>query len=331
MKITIIIPIYNVAPYISDCLHSVMNQTYQGDIECLLIDDCGTDNSLEVVDNVLKHYRGKIDFRIYHHENNRGLSAARNTGLKHATGKYVYFLDSDDEITPDCIEKLVKPLNKELYDFVIGGYKVVGSEIWDNPLNIPNKSILRGRNIIKSYYYGKWYVMACGKLCNLSFLLQNSNCFKEKLLHEDELWSFKIACSAKSLYVVNEETYIYKLRSGSITQQKDTRPQRLIAFFEILNEMIDFVNKNKIYNSNYSYLKIFNIANTIYQLLFAGVGDKNIGIRCRFALSQLPYKYRLKACFSNIKVLLLNGYVLLPKVLFPLYISVAWNLHRKLK
>ncbi len=91
MKITIVIPIYNVAPYISDCLHSVMNQTYQGEIECLLIDDCGLDNSMEVAENVLSNYHGKIKFRIYHHEYNRGLSAARNTGIEHATGEYIYF------------------------------------------------------------------------------------------------------------------------------------------------------------------------------------------------------------------------------------------------
>ena len=107
MKITIVIPVYNVAPYIKDCLASVMKQTYKGEIECLLIDDCGTDNSMGVVSQVLKDYSGKIDFRIYRHKYNRGLSAARNTGIEHATGEYIYFLDSDDEITSDCMEKLV--------------------------------------------------------------------------------------------------------------------------------------------------------------------------------------------------------------------------------
>lgn len=91
IKISVIIPVYNVAPYITDCLHSVMRQSYQGSIECLLIDDCGTDNSMEVVNSVLNDYNGKIDFKVLHHECNRGLSAARNTGVASATGDYLYF------------------------------------------------------------------------------------------------------------------------------------------------------------------------------------------------------------------------------------------------
>lgn len=326
MKISIIIPIYNVAPYIADCLRSVMNQTYQGEIECLLIDDCGTDNSMEVVEDVLKDYHGQIDFRILCHEQNEGLSTARNTGLNHAKGDYVYFLDSDDEIAVDCIDKLARPLNNELYDIVVGGYRIEGSDIWDNPLKISNNSILKGEDIVKSYYYGKWYVMACGKLCNLSFLRKNKLNFKNKLIHEDELWSFQIACSAKSLFVVNEETYIYKLRLGSITtQNKDTRLQRLVAFYEILNEMVDYVI-DRGYESNYSYWKIFNISNTIYQLALVGVGNQDIYKQCRLVLSKLPYANRLKSCLSNIKILLLNGYILLPKFFSSWYICIVWKL-----
>mgnify|MGYP002523974151 FL=1 len=101
MKVTIIIPIYNVAPFVADCIHSVMGQTWQEPLECILVDDCGTDDSMAVVERTLQDYQGPVDFRIVRHEHNRGLSAARNTGLDNATGDYVYFLDSDDEITPD--------------------------------------------------------------------------------------------------------------------------------------------------------------------------------------------------------------------------------------
>ena len=103
MKVTIIIPIYNVAPFVADCIHSVMCQTWQEPLECILVDDCGTDDSMAVVERTLQDYQGPVDFRIVRHEHNRGLSAARNTGLDNATGDYVYFLDSDDEVTPDCI------------------------------------------------------------------------------------------------------------------------------------------------------------------------------------------------------------------------------------
>ena len=108
MDVSIIIPTYNVASYIIECLESVASQTYRGSLECIVVDDCGTDDSIALADNFIQHYSGKIDFRILHREKNGGLSAARNTGLNEAKGEFVYFLDSDDYITPDCIESLVE-------------------------------------------------------------------------------------------------------------------------------------------------------------------------------------------------------------------------------
>ena len=76
MKISVIVPVYNVAPYIAACLQSVMHQTCQDALECILVDDCGTDNSMEVVGEMLQSYEGPIGFKVVHHTQNRGLSAA---------------------------------------------------------------------------------------------------------------------------------------------------------------------------------------------------------------------------------------------------------------
>ena len=84
MKVSIIIPVYNVAPYIQRCLDSVVAQTFQ-DIECILVDDCGTDNSVEVAQQYIDNYRGQIQFKLIHHDKNQGLSGARNTGIRMAT------------------------------------------------------------------------------------------------------------------------------------------------------------------------------------------------------------------------------------------------------
>lgn len=99
-KISIIIPVYNVAEYITECLQSVIRQTYQGEIECIIVEDCGTDNSIAVAERLIAEYRGSIEFRILHHERNRGLSAARNTGTDAATGDYIYYLDRITIIHP---------------------------------------------------------------------------------------------------------------------------------------------------------------------------------------------------------------------------------------
>ena len=93
MKISIIIPIYNVAPYVERCLYSALNQSYE-DIELVLVDDCGTDNSMNIVSEVVEKYVGNKKILLFKHEHNLGLSAARNTGIKNATGDYLLFLDS---------------------------------------------------------------------------------------------------------------------------------------------------------------------------------------------------------------------------------------------
>lgn len=105
-KISIIIPIYNVEEYIIECLQSVMRQTYKGEIECILVDDCGKDNSISIAEQLIADYTGPIAFRILHHEHNRGLSAARNTGMDVISGEYILFIDSDDFILPSTLEKL---------------------------------------------------------------------------------------------------------------------------------------------------------------------------------------------------------------------------------
>ena len=101
--ISIIIPIYNVQDYIIECLDSIASQTYTAGVECILVDDCGNDNSMKMVNDYLDSYKGEIDFRIVKHEHNRGLSAARNTGIMDAKGKYVLFVDSDDSISDQCL------------------------------------------------------------------------------------------------------------------------------------------------------------------------------------------------------------------------------------
>ena len=160
MKISVIIPVYNVAPYIAACLQSVMRQTTQAALECILVDDCGPDNSMEVVSETLKSYKGPVDFKIVRHTQNRGLSAARNTGLAAATGDYIYFLDSDDEITPDCIERLSAPLQKEPYDLTIGECRIEGGSLPGVALQLPEGTVLRDREILHAYRLQQWYMMS---------------------------------------------------------------------------------------------------------------------------------------------------------------------------
>lgn len=121
--VTVVIPVYNVAPYVERCLLSVMQQTFPA-AECIIVDDCSTDDSIAICNRLIRDYNGTTRFSILQHERNRGLSAVRNTGTKAATGEYIYYLDSDDEITSDCLKRLIEPLrSNNSLDMVMGEYQ----------------------------------------------------------------------------------------------------------------------------------------------------------------------------------------------------------------
>lgn len=105
--ISIIVPVYNTAKYLQKCLDSIINQTYSN-LEIICVNDGSTDNSLEILQTYAKKDR-RIQIIT---QKNQGLSSARNQGLKHASGQYLTFIDSDDEVKPDFIEKLLTPYQK---------------------------------------------------------------------------------------------------------------------------------------------------------------------------------------------------------------------------
>ena len=105
MKVSIIIPVYNVSKYIERCLKSALDQTWK-DLEIILVDDCTPDDSMDIARSVLETSSRSNMVTILKHEKNRGLSAARNTGIRQAKGDYLYFLDSDDYLPVNSIELL---------------------------------------------------------------------------------------------------------------------------------------------------------------------------------------------------------------------------------
>ena len=118
--VSIIIPVYKVQDYIERCLDSVINQTYSGRIECIIVDDCGGDGSIDIAERCIAENSSAVEFKIIRHEKNRGLAAARNTGVKSATGDFIMHLDSDDWLEPGAVDILVKKQNESDADIVSG-------------------------------------------------------------------------------------------------------------------------------------------------------------------------------------------------------------------
>lgn len=122
MNISIIIPVYNVEKYVLRCLDSITNQTYTDDIECIIVDDCGTDNSIKLVEDFIANYKGNIIFHLIKHDCNRGLATARNSGLKIATGKYILHIDSDDYCETNMLENYYKVATETDADIVVSDF-----------------------------------------------------------------------------------------------------------------------------------------------------------------------------------------------------------------
>lgn len=120
--VSIIVPVYNVEPYVKRCVESLWEQTYQN-IEIILVDDCSTDNSLEVC----KHLQetGRNILPVLHHECNEGQEGTRNSGIEAASGQWVMFLDSDDTYTPNAVEKMVEFASVNDCDMVFAPYNSI--------------------------------------------------------------------------------------------------------------------------------------------------------------------------------------------------------------
>lgn len=217
LSVSIIIPVYNVENYITDCFQSIINQTYSGPMECLFIDDCGNDNSIQVLDGLIKSYEGPIKMRLLHHEKNEGLSGARNTGITNAQGDYLFFLDSDDQLYPFSISCLADAGFKEnMPDMVLGGYQV---NIPNHPINqyCYNYQVIYNQPAIaKAFLEDELFCMAPNKLVRREFLVGNSLFFKKGIIHEDNLWSYQSFHLAQKVVTIPEKTYYYLIHSGSI-------------------------------------------------------------------------------------------------------------------
>lgn len=238
MKVSIIIPVYNVEEYIADCLNSVINQTYKGDLECILVDDCTPDNSCTIIEKIIGEYNGKIQFKLIHHTQNKGLSGARNTGIDNASGDYLYFLDSDDELTQDCIDTLCEPLSEFQYDVILGNYSVIpGKTNFKSLLKLQTCHFNSNDEILKVYTSRLIYVMAWNKLCKATFLKDNNLYFEEGLIHEDDLWSFMLFSQAESVLVNSKITYFYRLRNNSIMVDFHTM-KHWIAYTHVTQNML---------------------------------------------------------------------------------------------
>ena len=224
MNVSLIIPVYNVAPYVKECLDSVMEQTFTGSMECIVVDDCATDDSMDIVREMIAAYNGPIKFVTVRHEHNRGLSASRNTGLDNANGEYVFFLDSDDKISKDCIELLYSKVKVYPDNIMVQGRTAT------IPANVPNpfhkkykQECALSNDDVRNCFFKKQCMSesAWNNLIKRQYLITHSFRFKEERLGEDQLWMFFLLKQLENVCFVNSITYYYRRREDSISNTSD--------------------------------------------------------------------------------------------------------------
>ena len=265
--ISIIVPVYNVEKYLAECLNSVLASTFK-DYEIICINDCSTDGSL----TILKDYSSRFsNIHIIEHEHNKGLSASRNTGIKNAKGKYIFFLDSDDMITADALEKLYVTAEEKHTDMLFFNFKRIYEEGCLNrkpktePVYPEFSGVYTGKEMFENFSIANCHkVESVRTFYCRAFLLDNNLLFYQGILHEDNLFYFNCIMAANKVADLNEYFYIYRQRFGSIMGVQTSK--RAESIFVVVCEIFKHWNK---YCSEYDDALNENIKKYLQSLMNA--------------------------------------------------------------
>ena len=259
IKISVIVPVYNVENYLIQCLDSIINQTLK-DIEIICVDDCSPDNSIEI----LEEYKNKDNrINIIRHSNNQGLGPARNTGLKHANGEYISFIDSDDYIDKNFLFYLYSTAKKYDSDVVstsnipenhngelrdhnyLKEIKKIGDYLRDG---ISNVSIKNEKRPGLEYMA----VSAWNKIYRRSFLLENELYFMDiNFGPEDADYYRRLLISEPKTSYNHNAIYYYRIRDNSMTGDITLNENKFLeACFNTIKFMNNSINYCKLKNSN---------------------------------------------------------------------------------
>ncbi len=224
MKISVVIPVYNVKPYLERCVSSVLGQTYK-DVEIILVDDGSTDGSGELCDELASRYSLVTSV----HQDNQGISGARNTGLLRAVGEYVAFLDSDDAwLLSDGLERLMLHTQPSPADVVI--FKMVhinqdGQKSFIQDYDVEHITALSSVTVMFDYLVRtqQFNMSACPIIIRRNLLVENKIFFPLGIISEDVFWSLHLWQYIQSVVILNLDLYGYFHRDSSVSTSTTIR------------------------------------------------------------------------------------------------------------
>lgn len=253
--ISIIVPIYKVEEYIRECVESLLAQTYTN-LDIILVNDGTPDGSIDAVKDLAMDDRITIV-----NQHNQGLSAARNTGLRHAKGQYVAFVDSDDKVKPDFIKDLYHEAQITGADIVRGSFRDFDGNIpegWVCDFNI-KPSV--GVEALDKFLEQDVTFVVWPSLYKTSFLKENDLEFMNGILLEDGDFTVRAYLAAEIVSTISKTNYMYRIRPGSIltsnnAQRRSESEEAVIKkFIKLHEETSDPDVKHKIRCAIFAFLR----------------------------------------------------------------------------
>lgn len=250
IKVSVIVPVYNVEEYLAECLESLESQSLK-EIEVIIVNDGSTDESGKIAQNYSDKNR---NFKLIERENG-GLSAARNTGIENAKGKYVYFLDSDDYLVETALEELYQKAETDNLDVLKFSAYVFWNHskelIWTESNNDGYKyrgeyaGVFKGTEMLEQLILNQetHFCSCCLIFTKRDIVDCNHLRFCEGIIHEDNLFHWQLLSLSKRVGVLNKPLYCRRYREGSITQVPD--------WYNKMRSMCVIVNSCEQFLSNY--------------------------------------------------------------------------------
>ncbi len=289
IDVSIIVPIYNSEKYLKKCIDSLINQTHEN-IEILLINDGSSDNS----EKLIKKYKDK---RIkYISKENEGIGKTRNLGIKESKGKYVMFIDSDDYISEDCVEKFYNFAESTKSDLVVSNfYKDHDGQLEEIIIPSFNSTTLNDNpNLLNIINMGP-----CNKIYKKE-LISNIK-FDEKLKYEDVIFVCKALNRAKKISKIDEFLSYYVIHGSSETT---TRDNKIFDIIKVNEELKRIFFDNKKTKNNFIDLSVMMITDYAAQTRY--IKDKKV--RKQFIneaydyLNNIDTKWTKRECFRKINI-----------------------------
>lgn len=267
-KVSIVTPVYRVEKYIAECMESVIGQTYNN-IEFILVDDCGGDQSVEIIEHIIsRNHKAGLVIKLLHHECNQGVAAARSHAMQAATGDYIFCLDSDDKLESSCIEHLVNRIEETNADFVVcNHYSDSENEGLGGHLCAPVDLLQTNEECIHGLARSWFNVAPWCKLLRRSFIEKHHLYFRDGIINEDAPWTFQLCLNANKIAFLKEELYYYRYNDSSI--MSSSKKKIICSSNEITLDMFlsEIVNRQNLWNNRDVYILMMREIIIYYTLL----------------------------------------------------------------